>query len=133
MKWTYLLTFLIAACYSPVVSASLSRSNSPISSTVSLSSTLKSMNTANMVAEDNKHVEGGFQIPKGLKLLIGAGGIYASFLYYGALQEDVFHFKAADGTMFKQAWFLQALGKSHTCLSSFLVSLLLTLVTCIFA
>lgn len=25
------------------------------------------------------------------------------------MQEDVFHYKAADGTMFKQAWFLQAL------------------------
>ncbi len=53
----------------------------------------------------------GVQIPQGLKLLIGAGGIYASFLYYGTLQEDVFHYKAADGSMFKQAWFLQALGE----------------------
>jgi hypothetical protein len=52
----------------------------------------------------------GFQIPKGLKLLIGAGGIYAAFLYYGTLQEDVFHYKAADGSKFKQAWFLQSLG-----------------------
>lgn len=42
-----------------------------------------------------------------LKLLIGAGGIYAAFLYYGSLQEDVFHFVASDGTSFKQAWFLQ--------------------------
>jgi UDP-galactose transporter B1 len=51
------------------------------------------------------------QIPQGLKLLIGAGGIYASFLYYGTLQEEVFHYMAADGTKFTQAWFLQALGK----------------------
>jgi len=35
-------------------------------------------------------------------------GIYAAFLYYGTLQEDVFHFKAADGSKFTQAWFLQA-------------------------
>lgn len=49
-------------------------------------------------------------LPQGLKLVIGAGGIYAAFLYYGTLQEDVFHYKAADGSMFKAAWFLQALG-----------------------
>jgi hypothetical protein len=49
-------------------------------------------------------------IPDGLKLVIGAGGIYGAFLYYGTLQEDVFHYKSQDGSMFKAAWFLQALG-----------------------
>jgi len=44
-----------------------------------------------------------------LKLLIGAGGIYGAFLYYGSLQEDVFRYAAADGGQFKQAWFLQVL------------------------
>jgi len=48
-------------------------------------------------------------LPEGMKLLIGAGGIYAAFLYYGSLQEDVFRYEAADGTQFKQAWFLQVL------------------------
>lgn len=48
-------------------------------------------------------------MPDAVKLLIGAGGIYASFLYYGSLQEDVFRYTAADGTTFKQAWFLQVL------------------------
>jgi len=48
-------------------------------------------------------------LPDAMKLLIGAGGIYAAFLYYGSLQEDVFRFAAADGTKFKQAWFLQVL------------------------
>jgi UDP-galactose transporter B1 len=48
-------------------------------------------------------------IPDWAKLLIGAGGIYASFLYYGSLQEDVFRYTAADGLQFKQAWFLQVL------------------------
>lgn len=43
------------------------------------------------------------------KLLIGAGGIYAAFLYYGSLQEDVFRYLAADGTSFQEAWFLQVL------------------------
>ena len=48
-------------------------------------------------------------IPDSVKLLIGAGGIYGAFLYYGSLQEDVFRFVAADGNSFKQAWFLQVL------------------------
>jgi hypothetical protein len=52
----------------------------------------------------------GLQLPQSMKLLVGAGGIYAAFLYYGTLQEDVFRYKAADGTMFKAAWFLQFLG-----------------------
>jgi len=44
-----------------------------------------------------------------VKLVIGAGGIYSAFLYYGSLQEDVFQYTAPDGTHFKQAWFLQVL------------------------
>ena len=48
-------------------------------------------------------------LPDSVKLLIGAGGIYAAFLYYGSLQEDVFRYAAADGSQFKQAWFLQVL------------------------
>lgn len=48
-------------------------------------------------------------LPNAAKLLIGAGGIYAAFLYYGSLQEDVFRYTAEDGTTFKQAWFLQVL------------------------
>ncbi|KAJ1419191.1 UAA transporter [Ochromonadaceae sp. CCMP2298] len=53
--------------------------------------------------------EAGLQLPQSMKLLVGAGGIYAAFLYYGTLQEDVFRYKAADGAMFKAAWFLQFL------------------------
>eukprot|EP01038_Epipyxis_sp_PR26KG_P010533 gene10533-14150_t len=49
------------------------------------------------------------ELPNSVKLIIGAGGIYAAFLYYGTLQEDVFHYKALDGTKFKAAWFLQAM------------------------
>lgn len=49
-------------------------------------------------------------LPDVAKLLIGAGGIYAAFLYYGSLQEDVFRYASpTDGTSFKQAWFLQVL------------------------
>ena len=43
------------------------------------------------------------------KLIFGAGGIYIAFIYYGSLQEDVFNFKAPDGTTFQFAWFLQFL------------------------
>jgi UDP-galactose transporter B1 len=48
-------------------------------------------------------------LPDAVKLVIGAGGIYAAFLYYGSLQEDVFRYTAADGGTFQQAWFLQVL------------------------
>jgi len=48
-------------------------------------------------------------LPSAAKLLIGAGGIYAAFLYYGSLQEDVFRYTAEDGTKFSQAWLLQVL------------------------
>lgn len=48
-------------------------------------------------------------LPSAVKLLIGAGGIYAAFLYYGSLQEDVFRYTAEDGTKFSQAWLLQVL------------------------
>lgn len=58
-------------------------------------------------------VPSGVVLPDAAKLIIGAGGIYAAFLYYGTLQEDVFHYVAADGTKFKAAWFLQTLGMSY--------------------
>ena len=49
-------------------------------------------------------------LPDSAKLLIGAGGIYAAFLYYGSLQEDVFRYVSpTDGSSFKQAWFLQVM------------------------
>ncbi len=48
-------------------------------------------------------------LPDSVKLLIGAGGVYAAFLYYGSLQEDVFRYVSEDGISFKQAWFLQVL------------------------
>jgi UAA transporter family len=45
-----------------------------------------------------------------IKLMIGAGGIYGAFLYYGSLQEDVFRYVSPiSGDKFKQAWLLQVL------------------------
>jgi UDP-galactose transporter B1 len=54
-------------------------------------------------------VSGSVQLHPAFKLLIGAGGIYTAFLYYGTLQEEVFHYVAADGGKFQSAWFLQTL------------------------
>jgi hypothetical protein len=51
---------------------------------------------------EKKAVVPSVEIPNALKLVFGAGGIYAAFLYYGTLQEDVFHYKASDGTKFKE-------------------------------
>ena len=51
------------------------------------------------------------KMPPGLKLLIGAGGIYVSFLSYGKLHEQIFKYKSEDGEKFTYAFFLQALGK----------------------
>ncbi|KAL7486969.1 hypothetical protein ACHAW6_012565 [Cyclotella cf. meneghiniana] len=59
--------------------------------------------TATMTQESNTG------LPPAIKLLIGAGGIYGAFLYYGSLQEDVFRYTSSDGTQFKQAWLLQVL------------------------
>lgn len=64
------------------------------------------------VTASPKPTSSAVQLPEAVKLLIGVGGIYAAFLYYGTLQEDVFHFKAADGSMFKAAWLLQFLGSN---------------------
>ena len=55
-----------------------------------------------------------------MKLIFGAAGIYASFLYYGSLQEDVFSFVGADDVKFKQAWFLQLLEAAANVIVGFL-------------
>jgi len=44
----------------------------------------------------------------GLKLAIGAGGIYASFLTYGKLHEQIFKFESSSGEKFKFAFFVLA-------------------------
>lgn len=43
-----------------------------------------------------------------LKLLLGAGGIFVAFSYYGVLHEDIFK----DEAKFSQSWYLQALEAS---------------------
>jgi hypothetical protein len=100
---------------------------SPVSSTIieidsnsNIAMTSRSHSSAptgnDKVSADSAHKGGkadsGSSTSKLFKLIIGAGGIYAAFLYYGTLQEDVFDYKAANGTAFKAAWFLQALGKN---------------------
>eukprot|EP00419_Tripos_fusus_P000087 CAMPEP_0172685278 /NCGR_PEP_ID=MMETSP1074-20121228/20128_1 /TAXON_ID=2916 /ORGANISM="Ceratium fusus, Strain PA161109" /LENGTH=321 /DNA_ID=CAMNT_0013504393 /DNA_START=35 /DNA_END=1000 /DNA_ORIENTATION=- len=44
-----------------------------------------------------------------LQLAVGVLGIYAAFLYYGSLQEDVLTYASATGEKFKYSWFLQIL------------------------
>ncbi len=44
------------------------------------------------------------QSGKALKLIVGVAGIYAAFLYYGTLQEDVFHFVGAGITFIHNRW-----------------------------
>jgi len=44
-----------------------------------------------------------------LKLLIGIGGIYAAFLYYGNLQEKVLSFKDPNDQKFSFVWMLQVI------------------------
>jgi len=43
------------------------------------------------------------------KLAVGVSGIYAAFLYYGSLQEDVLTYTSPNGEKFKYSWFLQIL------------------------
>eukprot|EP00927_Polykrikos_kofoidii_P044931 TRINITY_DN387_c0_g1_i2.p1 TRINITY_DN387_c0_g1~~TRINITY_DN387_c0_g1_i2.p1 ORF type:complete len:320 (-),score=56.50 TRINITY_DN387_c0_g1_i2:208-1167(-) len=59
-----------------------------------------------------------------VQLLIGAGGIYASFLYYGSLQEDVLTYTSPSGDKFKYAWFLQILEAGANVLLGFLCNLI---------
>ena len=42
------------------------------------------------------------KMPAAVKLMFGAGGIYAAFMYYGVLLEDIFLYEASDGDKFKQ-------------------------------
>lgn len=45
-----------------------------------------------------------------MKLVYGTGGIYAAFLYYGSLQEDVFnHVGSQTESKFQYVWFLSVL------------------------
>jgi len=54
-----------------------------------------------------------------LQLLIGAGGIYAAFLYYGSLAEDVLTYKSASGEKFEYPWLLQVLEAAANVLLGF--------------
>lgn len=59
-------------------------------------------------------------IPAPFLMIICVAGIYSSFLYYGTLQEDVFHFKNEKGEKFTQAWLLQVLEAFANVLFGFL-------------
>ena len=89
--WRVLTLFLLttSSAFCRPVSPKSKLSNSPLV-------------MASATVEKKDGTSASVEIPNALKLIFGAGGIYASFLYYGTLQEDVFHYKAADGTRFKE-------------------------------
>jgi hypothetical protein len=107
MNIFFALSFLFLVLVQPIQSSSTFSSKSPLQQTIHSLPKETIMSASNSPIESKKPA---FEIPKTVKLLLGAGGIYAAFLYYGTLQEDVFHYKAEDGSKFTQAWFLQALG-----------------------
>ena len=72
-----------------------------------------------MVSSISCNKDTSYALPVAVKMLIGAAGIYGSFLYYGTLQEEVFAFIAKDGTMFKSVLFLQVLGLLFNCYSNY--------------
>lgn len=61
-------------------------------------------------SQSTKNEVSTFAIPNSLKLIISAGGIYAAFLYYGSLGEDIFDYVGANGKKFTESWFLQSIG-----------------------
>lgn len=118
--------FLLLVCLLDPFNLRYATAITPPKSAVSVSSTTKTTSTIpnptsslsgievssgapNPTSSENM-AEAKSGLPDSFKLLFGAGGIYAAFLYYGSLQEDVFRYASdVDGTSFKQAWFLQVL------------------------
>jgi len=95
---------------SNAASASLGVATSTTYSQKNALSTLKTFEQKQIyVSAAAPKTDAGKELSSSVKLVIGAGGIYAAFLYYGVFQEAVFSFRAEDGSKFKAAWFLQVL------------------------
>jgi len=116
----FVINLLALSCISDVMvdsssagNAAIIRKNSDISSPAFLRKAALTRNEQLPLSiiggSDTATMSKSTGLPESVKLIFGAGGIYAAFLYYGSLQEDVFRFVGADGTSFKQAWFLQVL------------------------
>jgi len=56
-----------------------------------------------------EHLRKASTLAQALKLCFGVAGIYACFLVYGHIQEDVFRYCADDDTRFTQVWLMQVL------------------------
>lgn len=93
----------------PMSSSSQRLNSSPITTATTTSTTISQIHRGGKAATTTTMTSTKQGLPDAVKLIIGAGGIYAAFLYYGSLQEDVFRYTAADGGTFQQAWFLQVL------------------------
>ena len=57
---------------------------------------------------------------KVVQLLIGAAGIYATYLYYGVVQEDLFRYRSSTGEGFSFVWALQVLESAVTMLIGYI-------------
>ena len=51
---------------------------------------------------------------KAVQLLVGAAGIYAAYLYYGVVQEDLFRYRSSNNAGFTFVWALQVLESAVT-------------------
>ncbi len=104
-----LSTLLVLMCTASIVQAALPRFVSSAATkprTVSIEKAVVQQVTPFRGGALSKlHVE----LPPAVKLLIGAGGIYASFMFYGLLQEGVFSYTSKDGGRFSEVWFLMVL------------------------
>lgn len=54
------------------------------------------------------------------QLFVGAMGIYAAYLYYGHLQEDLFRYRNDSGEGFRYVWFLQVMESAVTAIIGYL-------------
>jgi UDP-galactose transporter B1 len=57
---------------------------------------------------------------KVVQLVIGAFGIYATYLYYGVVQEDLFRYRSTSGEGFSFVWALQVLESAVTMIIGFM-------------
>jgi solute carrier family 35 (UDP-galactose transporter), member B1 len=61
-----------------------------------------------------------FAQTKVFQLFVGVSGIYAAYLYYGVVQEDLFRYRSTNGTGFSFVWALQVLESGVTMIIGFI-------------
>ena len=118
-----LLSLIVPKCVEAEAgkhSSTVSQNSAALSSSLKINSASKTKRksifpssrtflTENMPKDVKTVAQGAANQGSLLQLLIGAGGIYAAYMYYGVLQEDVMGYTSADGTKFQSSWFIQVL------------------------